>query len=265
MRDIGPTFLLDPDGGSARSTGCSTDGVSRSGPRGIATPRSLRPSSPGPAPRRFASPLVNEGGAIHVDGEGTVLLTESVLLDPDRNPGWSKADVVAELRATSASNTPSGSNAASTTDHELLRHARPHRHARRLRAPRPDRRPRPARPDPSRPRDLRPRTSIGCGGRPTLRAARSPSSPSTPPPYARRTGASSTTPTSTTTSATASCCSAASATHRTGPWPSCSRRLFPDRAVEMCDATVAVRPGRRDPLHHPAGTGVALAGAPERP
>lgn len=45
----------------------------------------------------LASPLVNEGGGIHVDGEGTVLLTETVQLGPERNPGWTRAEVEAEI------------------------------------------------------------------------------------------------------------------------------------------------------------------------
>jgi agmatine deiminase len=44
--------------------------------------------------------LVNEGGGIHVDGEGTVLLTETVQLDPRRNRYASKETVEAELART---------------------------------------------------------------------------------------------------------------------------------------------------------------------
>ncbi|GAA3649618.1 agmatine deiminase family protein [Microbacterium marinilacus] len=46
------------------------------------------------------SDLVNEGGGIHVDGEGTVLLTETVQLDPRRNPGADRAGVEAEMTRT---------------------------------------------------------------------------------------------------------------------------------------------------------------------
>ncbi|MFN0264709.1 agmatine/peptidylarginine deiminase [Tepidamorphus sp. 3E244] len=45
---------------------------------------------------RFASRLVNEGGGIHVDGEGTLLLTESVQLNVNRNPNWNRQEVEAE-------------------------------------------------------------------------------------------------------------------------------------------------------------------------
>jgi agmatine deiminase len=41
--------------------------------------------------------LVLEGGGIEVDGEGSALITESCVLNDNRNPGWSKADVEAEL------------------------------------------------------------------------------------------------------------------------------------------------------------------------
>jgi agmatine deiminase len=46
-----------------------------------------------------SSQLTNEGGGIHVDGLGTVLLTETVQLDPDRNPGWTREQVEAEIHA----------------------------------------------------------------------------------------------------------------------------------------------------------------------
>ncbi len=42
--------------------------------------------------RRFAAPLVLEGGAVHTDGEGTILTTTEVVLDPKRNPGLGQAD-----------------------------------------------------------------------------------------------------------------------------------------------------------------------------
>ena len=48
----------------------------------------------------ISSVLVNEGGGIHVDGEGTVLLTETVQLDPRRNPFADRARVDAELART---------------------------------------------------------------------------------------------------------------------------------------------------------------------
>ncbi len=41
--------------------------------------------------------LVLEGGALEVDGEGTAIITESCVLNDNRNRGWSKADVEAEL------------------------------------------------------------------------------------------------------------------------------------------------------------------------
>ncbi|QDE35861.1 agmatine deiminase family protein [Microbacterium foliorum] len=47
-----------------------------------------------------SSTLVNEGGGIHVDGEGTVLLTDTVQLDPRRNPYADRARVEAEMART---------------------------------------------------------------------------------------------------------------------------------------------------------------------
>lgn len=38
----------------------------------------------------FQAPFVGEGGAVEVDGEGTLIATEASILNPNRNPGISK-------------------------------------------------------------------------------------------------------------------------------------------------------------------------------
>ena len=40
----------------------------------------------------FDAPITLEGGAIHTDGKGTLMITEDVLLDPNRNPGLNKKE-----------------------------------------------------------------------------------------------------------------------------------------------------------------------------
>ena len=45
---------------------------------------------------RYRAPIVNEGGAIHVDGEGTALVTEQCLLQGHRNPGLA-ADAIEDV------------------------------------------------------------------------------------------------------------------------------------------------------------------------
>lgn len=44
------------------------------------------------------SSLVLEGGGIEVDGEGTAIITESCVINPNRNPGVSKAECERELK-----------------------------------------------------------------------------------------------------------------------------------------------------------------------
>jgi agmatine deiminase len=47
---------------------------------------------------RYRAPLIMEGGAIHTDGQGTLLVTEQCLLNPNRNPQLSKEQIEALLR-----------------------------------------------------------------------------------------------------------------------------------------------------------------------
>ncbi|MFX0578733.1 agmatine deiminase family protein [Nocardia nepalensis] len=46
---------------------------------------------------RLETDLVLEGGGIEVDGAGTAIITESCVLNNNRNPGWKKKDVEEEL------------------------------------------------------------------------------------------------------------------------------------------------------------------------
>ncbi|MFK5073701.1 agmatine deiminase family protein, partial [Klebsiella pneumoniae] len=48
---------------------------------------------------RYRAPIVNEGGAVHVDGEGTVLVTEECLLNPNRNPQLGREQLEDYLRS----------------------------------------------------------------------------------------------------------------------------------------------------------------------
>ena len=43
--------------------------------------------------------MICEGGAIHVDGEGTVLVTEQCLLNRNRNPQLTREDIEVLLHA----------------------------------------------------------------------------------------------------------------------------------------------------------------------
>lgn len=47
---------------------------------------------------RYRTTFVLEGGAIHVDGQGSCLTTEECLLNPNRNAGFKRADIEEVLR-----------------------------------------------------------------------------------------------------------------------------------------------------------------------
>ena len=102
MRDVGPTFVVDDDHPGVLG---AVDWVFN----GWGAPDWAEWQLSAEIARLVAahlgaevvgSSMVNEGGGIHVDGEGTVLLTETVQLDPRRNPQLDRADVEAEMART---------------------------------------------------------------------------------------------------------------------------------------------------------------------
>ncbi|MEV6109496.1 agmatine deiminase family protein [Streptomyces sp. NPDC051940] len=99
MRDVGPTFLVDGRGGLAAVDWTFNGWGAQEWARWDHDAKIAAYVSDLAGARTYTSPLVNEGGAIHVDGEGTVLLTETVQLGPERNPGWTKERVEAEIHA----------------------------------------------------------------------------------------------------------------------------------------------------------------------
>lgn len=92
MRDSGPTFVRDGQGGLAgvqwRFNGWGGKYVPHDKDAVIASSllRDLGLNC-------HAAPLFAEGGALHVDGAGTLITTEQCLLNPNRNPGMGRADV----------------------------------------------------------------------------------------------------------------------------------------------------------------------------
>ena len=100
MRDIGPTFVHAADGSVAAVDWVFNGWGAQDWAEwelDAAIGRVVAEAAGVPV---IDSPMVNEGGGIHVDGEGTVLVTDTVQLDPGRNPQLTRADVEAELART---------------------------------------------------------------------------------------------------------------------------------------------------------------------
>ena len=99
MRDIGPTFVKDENGNLA-----GVDWIFNGwGAQGWASwdkdSKIARQINSLIGVKSLGSDLINEGGGIHVDGEGRVLLTETVQLGEGRNSNLSKQAVEAEIHA----------------------------------------------------------------------------------------------------------------------------------------------------------------------
>ena len=100
MRDIGPTFVLNANG-ELGGVDWTFNGWGANNWAMWERDREIAKFvSDSVAAVHLPSPLVNEGGGIHVDGEGTVLLTETVQLDPMRNPYTTKERVEWEMART---------------------------------------------------------------------------------------------------------------------------------------------------------------------
>jgi len=89
MRDVGPTFVVN-EAGAVRGVdwvfnawGGLTDGLYFPWDQDDLVARKVLELE---GRDRYRAPFVLEGGAIHVDGEGTLLATEECLLNPNRNP-----------------------------------------------------------------------------------------------------------------------------------------------------------------------------------
>jgi len=97
MRDIGPTFVKDGDTNKAvnwvfNGWGAQSWATWNFDDRVATEIASISKTE------RIDSPLINEGGGIHVNGKGVILLTETVQLGEGRNESWSKQEVEAEFQ-----------------------------------------------------------------------------------------------------------------------------------------------------------------------
>jgi agmatine deiminase len=98
LRDTGPTFLVDGRGGLGgvdwpfNNWGEISPEYERDR---LLAQRLLERTGA----QRFEAPFILEGGAVHTDGRGTLLTTENVVLNPNRNPGLTKAEAEEVFRA----------------------------------------------------------------------------------------------------------------------------------------------------------------------
>ncbi|MGV0993274.1 MAG: agmatine deiminase family protein [Mycobacterium sp.] len=100
MRDIGPTFVHAGDGSVAAVDWVFNGWGAQEWAQWDLDAEIARFVAAAAGTPVISSALVNEGGGIQVDGEGTVLLTDTVQLDPGRNPTLSREEVEAEMART---------------------------------------------------------------------------------------------------------------------------------------------------------------------
>ncbi|WP_229166517.1 agmatine deiminase family protein [Bradyrhizobium altum] len=95
MRDTGPVFVRDPSG-QLGAVGFNFNGWGNKQRHALDAEVAAHVARAAQATFVKAD-LVLEGGGIEVDGEGTAIITESCVLNPNRNPGVSRDKCEAEL------------------------------------------------------------------------------------------------------------------------------------------------------------------------
>ena len=100
MRDIGPTFVRESDGAIAGVNWVFNGWGAQSWASWVDDAQIARVITEAAGTATIDSPLINEGGGIHVNGEGVVFVTETVQLGEGRNADWSREQVEAELKRT---------------------------------------------------------------------------------------------------------------------------------------------------------------------
>jgi agmatine deiminase len=101
MRDVGPTFVVNDRGGvrgvdwQFNAWGGLDGGLYFPWDKDDAVAQKVLEIE---GRDRYRAPFVLEGGAIHVDGQGTLITTEECLLNCNRNPGLSRDEIEGLLR-----------------------------------------------------------------------------------------------------------------------------------------------------------------------
>jgi len=101
MRDVGPTFIVNDRGGmrgidwTFNAWGGLDGGLYFPWDRDDAVAQKVLEIE---RCDRYRAPFVLEGGAIHVDGQGTLITTEECLLNRNRNPDLSREQIERLLR-----------------------------------------------------------------------------------------------------------------------------------------------------------------------
>jgi agmatine deiminase len=101
MRDVGPTFVVNDRGGvrgvdwQFNAWGGLDGGLYFPWDKDDAVAQKVLEIE---GRDRYRAPFVLEGGAIHVDGQGTLITTEECLLNRNRNPGLTRDEIEDLLR-----------------------------------------------------------------------------------------------------------------------------------------------------------------------